>query len=171
MAKKPEVKLDFGIGGLFGGLFKGIEKLIELAEKAEKAGGEIKKEGEIRGGTKEKPIRGIYGFSIRTGLDKEKNRVQTFGNIKPTKKGPKIVKIQEPLTDIFDEGNSILVVVEIPGVQENEIKINLQENTLFLETAGQRKYAKKITLPTKVDFESKETTFKNGILELRLKKK
>ena len=40
--------IDFGIGKLgLGGIFKGIEKLVDLASELEKAGGEIKKEGEI----------------------------------------------------------------------------------------------------------------------------
>ena len=35
--------IDFGLGGLF----KGIEKLIDLAAEVEKESGEIKKEGKI----------------------------------------------------------------------------------------------------------------------------
>jgi len=38
------LNIDFGIGKLgLGGLFKGIEKLIDLAEEVEKESGEIKK--------------------------------------------------------------------------------------------------------------------------------
>ena len=70
--KETKVEFDFGFGGLLGGLFKGIEHLVDLAEKAEKAGGELKREGGWRGGTKERPARAVYGFTIRTaGLGKQ----------------------------------------------------------------------------------------------------
>ena len=43
--KEKKVEADFDLFGL-GGLFKGIEKLVDLAGKLEESGG-IKKEGEI----------------------------------------------------------------------------------------------------------------------------
>lgn len=101
--REAGVEFDFGLGGLFGGLFKGIEKLVDLAEKAEKAGGELKKEGGWRGGTKERPVRAVYGFTIHTGLGKAGSHIQTFGNIKKTKQGPRVVETREPLVDVFDE--------------------------------------------------------------------
>ena len=176
MAKKqdkkeePEAEFNLGLGGFLGGLFGGIEKIIELAEKAEKAGGELRKEGGFRGGSKERPMAGVYGFSIRTGLGKERSRIQTFGNIKRTKQGPRVVETREPLVDVFDEKDSIRVIAELPGVQENEIKLEVKGDILNLETIGEKKYAKEILLPVKVNAASKETSFKNGILEVKFKK-
>lgn len=168
--EEPKAEFDLGLGVFFGGLFQGIEKLIDLAEKTEKAGGELRKEGELRGGSKERPMAGVYGFSIRTGLGKERSRIQTFGNIKKTKQGPRVVETREPLVDVFDEKNSIVVTVELPGVEENEIKLEVKGDALNLETRGAKKYAKEILLPAKVDGASKETSFKNGILEVKFKK-
>ena len=168
--KETKVQFDLGLGGFLGGLFGGIEKIIELAEKAEKAGGELRKEGELRGGSKERPLHGVYGFSVRTGLGKERSRIQTFGNIKRTKQGPRVVEVREPLVDVFDEKDSIGVIVELPGVQENEIKLEVKGDILDLETTGEKKYAKEILLPAKVDGASQEMSFKNGILEVRFKK-
>ena len=50
-----------------GGLLKGLEKFIDLAERAEEAGGELKKSGHIKGFGGRKDIHGVYGFTVRTG--------------------------------------------------------------------------------------------------------
>jgi HSP20 family protein len=158
---------------LVGGLFKGLGKFVELAERIEEAGGEIKKIGEIRG---KEGLRGIYGFSIRTGIG-GRPRIQTFGNIRPTrvKKAQPKIKIteeREPIVDVFDEKDEVLIVAELPGVNEEEIKTSLKEDILILEAGGEekRKYYKEILLPSKVKPETEEKTYKNGILEIKFKK-
>jgi HSP20 family protein len=166
-----KVEFDFGFGGLLGGLFKGIEHLVDLAEKAEKAGGELKKEGGWYRGTKERPARAVYGFTIRTGLGEARSRIQTFGNIKKTKQGPRVVETREPIIDVFDEKDLVRIVVELPGIEEEAIKTEVRGDILKLETTGERKYAKEILVPANVDFFSKEMSFKNGVLEIKFKKK
>ena len=61
---------------LIGGIFKGVEKLVDLAEKVEKAGGEIKQSGQIKG--KNGEARGAYGFFVKTGLG-EKSVLGSLG--------------------------------------------------------------------------------------------
>ena len=167
--KKEEISLDDI--PFVGGLLKGLEKFVDLAERVEKAGGELKQGGEIKGGTKEKPIRGIYGFSIKTGLGKIKPRVETFGNIKKTKEGPRVAKAREPIVDVFDEKDHISIIAELPGVNEKSVHLDLKGDILLLKAnSSDREYSKKISLPAKIDFASNEIKFKNGILELKLKK-
>ncbi|NQU55267.1 MAG: Hsp20/alpha crystallin family protein, partial [Bacteroidetes bacterium] len=72
---------DFNLFG-FGGLFKGIEKLVDLAGKLEEKGG-ISKEGEINLDDIKKGMKGVYGFTINTAVG-GKPKVETFGNIKKT---------------------------------------------------------------------------------------
>ncbi len=157
---------------LVGGLFKGLEKFIDLAEKVEEAGGEIKRKGEIKG---KEGIRGIYGFSIRTGIG-ERPKIQTFGNIRPTgvkeaKPKIKITEEREPIVDVFDEKDQVLIVAELPGVSEESIKLELKGDILILEAGDEkRKYSKEILLPAKVDPQTLEKTYKNGILEVKIKK-
>ncbi|MBU4338804.1 Hsp20/alpha crystallin family protein [Patescibacteria group bacterium] len=168
-AEKENGEIDLGLGGIFGGLFKGIEGLVDLAEKAEKAGGTLRREQEFGGRAGNKPLRGVYGFTVKTGIGK-RPRVETFGNVKKTERGPQVVETREPLVDIFDEKDCILVIAELPGVQEKDIKLRIKGDVLNLETAGERKYAKEILLPAKADFESRKVNFKNGILEIKLKR-
>ena len=157
---------------LVGGLIKGLGKFIDLVEEVEEAGGKIERKGEIKGlGEKTK---GIYGFSIRTGVG-ERPKIQTFGNIRPVKEKAKpkfkITETREPMVDVFDEKDHILVVAELPGVLEESIKLDLKGDILILEAGDEkRKYSKEILLPAKVDFEEREVSFKNGVLEVKMKK-
>ncbi len=174
--EKTEIDFDIGKLGL-GGLFKGIEKLVDLAERVEQAGGEIKKSGTIKGLGGRDDVRGVYGFTIRTGLG-QKTRVEPFGNIKKTKTGPRVSETREPIIDVFDEKNHVLVIVELPGIDEKSIKIDLKKparpaggDILLLEAESkERKYVKEILLPAQIDLESREMSFKNGLLELKFKK-
>ena len=176
-SRKDEISLDDI--PFVGGLLKGLEKFIDLAERAEEAGGELKRSGQIKGLGGRKDVHGVYGFTVRTGLG-QKTKVEPFGNIKKTKEGPKVSETREPIVDVFDEKDHILIIAELPGIDEKSIKLDFQKDILLLEAdsprfAGEagskdRKYAKEILLPAQIDFESREMNFKNGILELKFRK-
>jgi HSP20 family protein len=171
MASKEEkeeekVEIDFGIGKIsFGGLFKGIGNIIDLASKLSEEG--VERKGEIKG--LPKGAKGVYGFSVRTLAGKPV--IESFGNIKETAKGPVVEEVREPIVDIFDEEDHILVIAELPGVSEDEIKVEVAGDILNLTASDKdRKYAKEILLPSKVKSDSMKTSYKNGILEVTLGK-
>ena len=167
-SRKDEISLDDI--PFVGGLLKGLEKFIDLAERAEEAGGELRKSGQIKGLGGRKDVHGVYGFTVRTGLG-QKTRVEPFGNIKKTKAGHKVSETREPIVDVFDEKDHILIIAELPGIDEKSIKLDFQKDILLLEAESKdRKYAKEILLPAQIDFESREMNFKNGILELKFNK-
>jgi HSP20 family protein len=164
--KEKEIGFDFGIGGLF----KGIEKLIDLAADLKEAGGEIKKEGEIDLSHLKEGMKGVFGFSIKTAVG-GKPIVEPFGNIKRTPKGPKVEEEREPITDVFDEKEEIKVYAEMPGIDEEAITVGLKEDILEVKAVSKdRRYHKEILLPAKVKPETLEKSFKNGILEVKIKK-
>ena len=168
--KKNEKDEDLGIDFGLGGLFKGIEKLIDLAADLKEAGGEIKKEGEIDFSHLKKGMKGVYGFSIKT-MTGGRPVVESFGNIKKTPKGPTVEEEREPLTDVFDEKEEVRVYAEIPGVNEEDIKLDLKGDILdILAKSGDRKYHKEILLPVKVKSETLISSYKNGILEVKIRK-
>ena len=176
MKKKDEkedegLDIDFGIGRLsLGGLFKGIEKLVDLAADLKEAGGEIRKEGEINLGRLREGMKGVYGFSIKTAVGGEPV-VETFSNIKKTPEGPTVTEEREPLTDVFDEKDEVVVIAEIPGVSEEGITLNLEGDILEISAVGKnKKYRKEVLLPVQVKRETPSYTYKNGILEVRIKK-
>jgi HSP20 family protein len=168
--KKKEKKdeADFELFGL-GGLFKGIEKLVDLAGKLEEKGG-ISKEGEISFDHIKKGMKGVYGFTINT-VAGGGPKVETFGNIKKTPEGPKVDEEREPMTDIFDEKDEIVVIAEMPGIEENDLKIDLKEDILEISAVStSRTYRKELLLPVKANRQNLTYKFKNGILEIRIKK-
>ena len=168
--KKNEKDEDLGIDFGLGGLFKGIEKLIDLAADLKDAGDEIKKEGEIDLSHLKKGMKGVYGFSIKT-MTGGRPVVESFGNIKKTPKGPTVEEEREPLTDVFDEKEEVRVYAEIPGVNEEDIKLDLKGDILdILAKSGDRKYHKEILLPVKVKSETLISSYKNGILEVKIRK-
>lgn len=163
---KEDVSFDLGFGGLFKGLGNFLDLISEMAETGEQ---EVKRSGEFKVKGLGDKARGVYGFSVRTGVG-GMPKVEHFGNIKSTDEGPVVADVREPMVDVFDEGGEIVMVVELPGVSEGEIKVDVQEDILTLQTTGERKYGKDILLPAKVDAGSLQKTYKNGILELRAKK-
>ena len=169
MAEKKEddrIEIDFGQGKIsFGGLFKGMGNLIDLVSRLSEQ--DIHKEGEIAG--LPKGAKGIYGLSVRSLAGKPV--VETFGNLKETVRGPVVEEVREPMVDVFDEGDGILVIAELPGVSEDNIKIEVVGDILKIDSSGtDRKYAKELLLPHKVKSESLKSAYKNGILEINLTK-
>ena len=115
-------------------------------------------------------MKGIYGFTVRT-LAGGEPKVEPFGNIKKTPKGPVVEAEREPIVDVFDEKDHILVVAELPGVDEGDIKKEIKGDILNLTAEkGDKKYKKEVLLPSTVEAEPISSTYKNGILEIKLKK-
>lgn len=87
--------------------------------------------------------------------------------------GETISKLKEPkpLLDVFNEEDCIIVVAELKGFKRENIKLNVEKQSLTLSAISQkRKYHKRLNLPETVIPESMQTTYKNGVLEIRLKK-
>lgn len=161
--------LDFGLGGL-GGLFKGVEKLIDLAAELKDAGGALKQEGEVDLSHLRKGMKAVYGFSVKT-MDGGAPVVEQFGNIKKTPKGPKVEEEREPITDLFDEKDEVRICAEMPGLNEGDIKLDLRDDILEITAqTGDRKYCKEVLLPVKAKPENMTFAYRNGILEVKIRK-
>jgi len=159
------VRVDFGLGGLFKGIGNFIDLLSEMVEEGEE---EVSRTGEFKVKGLDQ-ARGVYGFNVRMGLGGTPT-VEHFGNIRATDEGPVVAEEREPLVDVFDEGELILVVAELPGVDKDDVQIEVQDDILSLSATGERKYVKELLLPSLVDADTMETTYHNGILEVRLRK-
>jgi len=165
-AGREEVGIDLGLGGVFKGFGDFMNLLSEMVEAGES---EVTRTGEFKVKGLGEKGRGVYGFTVRTGIGGTP-RVERFGNIRSTQEGPVVDEVREPMVDVFDEGETVLVVAEVPGVAEEEITVEVRDDILTLETAGERKYAKEVLLPCPVDAASIKKAHKNGVLELRFGK-
>jgi len=117
----------------------------------------------------------VYGYSITIGPD-GKPQIREFGNLKPEIRpgGPKINirEEREPLVDVMETDNEIRIIAELPGVEKKDIKLHGTENTLTISVdTPERKYYKEVELPSKVDVKKTKASYKNGVLEVKLKKK
>lgn len=114
----------------------------------------------------------VYGFSITIGPD-GRPIIREFGNVRRIRGKPEIAEEREPLVDVFEREDEVIVVAEMPGVEKDKIDLKVTEDgkMLIIKASNEeRKYYKEIELPARVDPESAKATYKNGILEVRLKK-
>lgn len=167
---EKKVGLDFRLGKMaFGDLIQGIGSFMDLVSSMQEEGkGEERLEGEISSPSGR--VKAVYGLSIKEGLG-GRPIVEPFGNVKKTPQGPVIEEEREPLVDIFDEQDHVSVIIELPGIQLNDIHTEIQGDILTLSAANSsRKYYKEVVLPKKVNPNTASSKYRNGIFEIRIKK-
>lgn len=93
-----------------------------------------------------------------------------------------------PAVDIYETNDSFVVSADLPGLNKDEIQIDLKDNTLTLK--GEKKFEEKVskdnyirveraygsyvrsfTLPQNVDPEKIKAKYKEGVLEVTIPKK
>ncbi len=141
--------------------FNGLEEMTD--EIIKKAFGNASERPKIRRTC-------VYGFSVSFGPD-WKPVVREFGNLQPSRRGPKIQREREPPVDVIEEDKALIVVVELLGVEKEDINLHVIDKhlTISVDTPN-RKYHKVLTLPARVEPKSAGATYKNGVLEIKLKK-
>jgi HSP20 family protein len=146
----------------------------ELVREYEtKEGGKVREVGPI-----------VYGYSMTIGSD-GKPHVREFGNIKSLSDNAvkkigtqpdnlsQISAEREPLVDVNMTDKEVKVVVEMPGIRKEDIKIKAYDSQVEVTTSkdAQRKYHKNIELPELAEIETARSVYNNGILEITFDKK
>lgn len=116
----------------------------------------------------------MYGFNINIGKD-GKPTIDSFGNIKakPYSGEPEVKKVREPMTEVNEEGDQIIVICEMPGVTREEIELKATTHSLTISTKIKdkgRNYYKEVELPSAINSDYARARYTNGILEVKLKK-
>lgn len=91
-----------------------------------------------------------------------------------------------PPVDIAEEADRLLIKVEVPGVDEKDLKVNFEDGLLMI--SGERQFERKddrnyhrieraygsfvrsFTLPRNVDANKIAASYKNGVLEIEVPK-
>ena len=146
----------------------------ELVREYEtKEGGKVREVGPI-----------VYGYSMTIGSD-GKPHVREFGNIKSLNDSSvkkigtqpdnisQISAEREPLVDVNLTDKEVKVVVEMPGIRKEDIKVKAYDSQVEVTTSkdAQRKYHKNIELPELAEVETARSAYNNGILEITFDKK
>ena len=88
-----------------------------------------------------------------------------------------------PVVDIYEDENSVVVKAELPGMDEKDIEISVDDSTLLIR--GEKKteeefkeenyhrieraygtFQRVLSLPTSVDTDKVEAVYKDGVLEI-----
>ena len=92
-----------------------------------------------------------------------------------------------PYVDVIETDKEVVATAEMPGLEKQDIKINLTEDRLEISaeakseeerkekgyTYRERRYGgyfRSISLPAPVDPNNSKATYKNGVLEIRMPK-
>lgn len=95
-------------------------------------------------------------------------------------------KAYVPRADIFETGNEVIVIADMPGVDEKSVDITLEKNVLsingYVEGTQPENYSlayaeyevgdyfRRFTLSDEVDQDNIQATVRNGVLRLHLPK-
>jgi HSP20 family protein len=93
-----------------------------------------------------------------------------------------------PPVDIYENGESLVLKAELPGVNPDDVEIRVEDNTLYLK--GERKFEKEVkeqnyhrversygtftrtfSLPNSIDADKVAASYKDGVLTLTMPKK
>ena len=152
------------------GLIGLVNDLAKLAEKSQtyQKRIELGKAGEIDFHVTSRPIRGsATNMANRIKISKPQNKIPSASKISSAS-----IKEREPIIDVFEDKNFINVMAELPGIEESNVKLGIENDVLTIRSdTSIRKYYKEVKLPTPVKKNRVETKFRNGILEIKLVKK
>ena len=74
---------------------------------------------------------------------------------------------REPLSDVSITDKEVKVVIEMPGVPKDKIKLSAYQDKLeIISQDPERKYHEIVEIPPQADIETIRSSYNNGILEM-----
>jgi HSP20 family protein len=112
-----------------------------------------------------KPV--VKGFSLTIGPD-GKPIFREIGGSPPQLKPEK----KKPEAEIIDERDRYMLVIDLPGVDAETIRLDIVEGKLLLKASGKnRKYIEAFNLPSDASNQIISQNYNNGILTVEIEKK
>jgi HSP20 family protein len=99
-----------------------------------------------------------------------------------------LMNYSAPLSDVIEKENEIVYIIDIPGVEKKDIELEVIGNKLEIKTEKKEEikreaegylryersyngFRRSFILPENADSSQIEATYKNGVLEITVKKK
>jgi HSP20 family protein len=80
-------------------------------------------------------------------------------------------EIREPIVDVFEEEDLLLVQAELPGISKRDVQIKFKDDVLTISAQrGERSYRREVLLPRDISLDKIQVSCKNGILEIKCPK-
>jgi len=171
--KKEKGKEESVAGGILKGIGKmipGLGGLIESLGKSPAFKERLKEvDKELEHKIKSAPLKMVGGIPPMSGRFRKRTLGRGSSSRTERTEAPPPTPQERP-ADIFDEKDHIKVIAEIPGVEEKDIGINLQNDMLVIDVNVQNhKYHQELKLPCSPKGKL-EKNYKNGVLELKIQK-
>jgi HSP20 family protein len=148
----------------FDDIYEELKRLRDLIDEA------VQKAFETSSETPPVHSTWVQGFSTKIGPD-GKPMIQEQNNRKSGPKKTKVSEDQEPLFDLIEDSETIVVLAALPGVQVNAIDIRATRYRLTVSVDTHNlKCHKELKLPARVIPKSAYASYNNGVLEVKLKK-
>lgn len=151
-------------GPWFTNIYDELERLGEIIDETmQKA---------FEGSSESSPIKRnrAKGFSIKFGPN-GRPRIQEIGHRRPWQEEDDIADDQDPLVDLIEDGENLIILVALPGVEKEAIDLRVTENCLTFSVDGTDfEWYDELKLPARVNPKSAHASFKNGVLEVKLNK-
>ncbi|EQD48107.1 heat shock protein Hsp20 [mine drainage metagenome] len=112
-----------------------------------------------------------YSFNVKIGLD----GMPVVENIQMEPKDKEERKHEapkEPLVEVLDNGDSLVIVAELKGAKKEEIAVTAKAEEITIAVSNNSTiYSRNISLPILVDPARGKAKYNNGVLEVSLKKR
>lgn len=157
-----------------GGMFPGLDRLIQGLERSEAFRERLRAiDEEIEARLRGEPLKRVEVGGTVSSL-RSRPAVRPMGRRAtpgrrqaPVPEREEVVS-KEPPVDVFDEGTHLKLVAELPGIEEEDIEIDLHGARLVISASTPaHKYHKEVALPCTPEGKV-ERLYRNGILELTL---
>lgn len=168
-----------GLGGVFRELSRLVERLGDLSDN------DVDLSRTARFGGEDGETKGVFGLRFRTGVAQDSRArpsAQPFGNDRSAvwtedrvndRAGDEVVveETREPVVDVYDEGDHVLIVAEMPGVEAMDVALEVHDDVITVGAAsGSRRFRTEVLLPYAVDPTSQEVTANHGIVHIQLQR-
>ncbi len=168
--RDSNVSFDFEVGGLLDGIEDIVSKLGDVAEEAS----ELERAERVEKGD---DVEGVWGFRVRTDIGEgEEERdidIDSFGNMRSDDDAEEVVveERREPMVDVYNEEEYVLITAEMPGIGEDDVRIRLDGDVMTISSEeDDKRYYKELVLEETFDPDDIEVSSRNGIIRIKCRK-